>query len=136
MIAGKDAPTFGEAKNSWLTGTSAWTFVSISQSILGIKPALDGLEIDPCIPSWLAGYTVKRRFRGAAYVIAVSNPDGVQHGICELAVNGNVQQGRIIPPCRPRRGRERHRHNGLRLLADTRIPHRGRKSRCGILMLS
>ena len=101
MIAGKDAPSFGEAKNSWLTGTSAWTFVSISQSILGIKPALDGLEIDPCIPSWLAGYTVKRRFRGAAYVIAVSNPDGVQHGICELAVNGNVQQGRIIPPAAP-----------------------------------
>ena len=101
MIAGKDAPTFGEAKNSWLTGTSAWTFVSISQSILGIKPALDGLEIDPCIQSWLAGYTVKRRFRGAAYVIAVSNPDGVQHGICELAVNGNVQQGRIIPPAAP-----------------------------------
>ncbi len=48
-IAGRDAPTFGEAKNSWLTGTAAWTFVSISQSILGIKPELDGLRIDPSI---------------------------------------------------------------------------------------
>ena len=101
MIAGKDAPSFGEAKNSWLTGTSAWTFVSISQSILGVKPTLDGLEIDPCIPSWLTGYTVKRRFRGAAYVITVSNPAGVQHGIRELAVNGRVQQGCTIPTAAP-----------------------------------
>ena len=50
MVAGKDAPTFGEAKNSWLTGTAAWTFVSISQAILGVQPELDGLRIDPCVP--------------------------------------------------------------------------------------
>ena len=30
MIAGKDAPFHGEAKNSWLTGTAAWTFVNVS----------------------------------------------------------------------------------------------------------
>jgi len=29
MIAGKDAPTHGEAKNSWLSGTAAWNFVAI-----------------------------------------------------------------------------------------------------------
>ena len=29
--AGKDAPNFGEAKNSWLTGTAAWTFLDVSQ---------------------------------------------------------------------------------------------------------
>ena len=51
MIAGKEAGRHGEAKNSWLTGTAAWNFVAISQSILGIKPHWDGLEIDPCIPS-------------------------------------------------------------------------------------
>jgi cellobiose phosphorylase len=34
MIAGKDASCFGEAKNSWLTGTAAWTFVSVSQGLL------------------------------------------------------------------------------------------------------
>lgn len=101
MIAGKDAPAFGEAKNSWLTGTSAWTFVSISQSILGIKPTLDGLEIEPCIPSRLAGYAVTRRFRGATYVITVDNSAGVQHGIRELSVNGIVQQSHIVSPAAP-----------------------------------
>ena len=58
MVAGKDAPTFGEAKNSWLTGTAAWTFFNISQYILGIQPTLDGLKVDPCIPHTLSGFTV------------------------------------------------------------------------------
>ena len=61
MVAGKDAPTFGEAKNSWLTGTAAWTFFNISQYILGIQPTLDGLKVDPCIPHTLSGFTVTRR---------------------------------------------------------------------------
>ena len=47
MIAGKDAAHFGEAKNSWLTGTAAWTFVNVSQYILGIQPDYDGLSLNP-----------------------------------------------------------------------------------------
>ena len=80
MVAGIDAPTFGEAKNSWLTGTAAWTFLSISQAILGIVPTLDGLEVNPCIPSFIEEYTVTRKYRGATYVIHVKNPHGRQHG--------------------------------------------------------
>ena len=44
MIAGSDAPTHGEAKNSWLTGTAAWNYVAVTQWILGIRPSLDGLR--------------------------------------------------------------------------------------------
>ena len=51
MIAGRDAPTHGEAKNSWLTGAAAWNYVAVTQWILGIRPALDGLEIAPVLPS-------------------------------------------------------------------------------------
>ena len=88
MVAGKDAPSFGEAKNSWLTGTAAWSFLSISQEILGVRPTLDGLSIDPSIPSSLSGFTAVRRYRGAKYEITVENPDHVQHGVRELYVNG------------------------------------------------
>ena len=97
MIAGKDAPTFGEAKNSWLTGTAAWTFVSISQAILGIKPTLDGLEVDPCVPAALKEYEVQRRFRGALYEIRVDNPKGVQKGVCRVTVNGEIIRSRVLP---------------------------------------
>ena len=81
MVAGRDAPTFGEAKNSWLTGTAAWTFVNVSQYILGIQPTLDGLRVDPCIPHTLTGYTVTRRYRGAVYHIAVDNTAAVQESV-------------------------------------------------------
>ena len=97
MIAGRDAPSFGEGKNSWLTGTAAWTFLSISQAILGVKPTLDGLEIDPCIPASVPGFTVSRLYRGARYEISVENPNGVQHGVRELWVDGEKLPGCLIP---------------------------------------
>ena len=97
MIAGIDAPTFGEAKNSWLTGTAAWTFLSISQAILGIQPALDGLRIDPCIPSGMGSFTVSRRFRGAMYRIHVENPKHIEKGVSSVTVDGKTVSGNIIP---------------------------------------
>ena len=98
MVAGIDAPTFGEGKNSWLTGTAAWTLVSVTQSILGVQPALDGLALDPCVPASLREFTVTRRFRGAVYRIRVENPDGVQHGVRTLYVNGKQQSGTLLSP--------------------------------------
>ena len=97
MIAGKDAPNFGEAKNSWLTGTAAWTFLDVSQYILGIRPDYDGLVIDPCIPSTLSGFTAKRDFRGVTYHIQVKNPNGVQKGVKVLTVDGAIADGNMIP---------------------------------------
>jgi cellobiose phosphorylase len=96
MIAGKDAKYHGQAKNSWLTGTAAWNFVTISQWILGIKPNYDGLMIDPCIPKEWKGYSVKRVFRGVTYDITIENPNGVSKGIKEIFVDGNKISGNIV----------------------------------------
>ncbi len=101
MIAGRDAPSFGEAKNSWLTGTAAWTFLSISQAILGVKPELDGLRINPCIPGKCRGFTVTRRWRGATYRIHVDNTAGAEHGVVSLTVDGAAVPGNLIPPAAP-----------------------------------
>ncbi len=70
-VASRSSYSEGEAKNSWLTGTAAWTFVSISQYILGIQPQLDGLLADPCLPDCIPEVTIRRQFRGAEYVIHV-----------------------------------------------------------------
>ena len=88
MIAGKDAKNFGEAKNSWLTGTAAWTFLDVSQYILGIRPDYDGLVIDPCIPSSLDGFTARRDFRGTTYHVTVKNPNHVEKGVISMTVDG------------------------------------------------
>ncbi|MDY3920442.1 MAG: glycosyl transferase [Candidatus Limivivens sp.] len=97
MVAGKDAKNFGEAKNSWLTGTAAWTFVNASQYILGIAPTLKGLSVDPCIPEDFSGFEATRQYRGASYHITVQNPDHVQKGIRELLVDGEKVDGTVIP---------------------------------------
>jgi cellobiose phosphorylase len=97
MIAGRDAATPGEAKNSWLTGTAAWTYVTLAEGILGIKPDYDGLQIDPCVPSAWKSFRVTRRFRGKVYDIAVENPAGVCGGVGSLTVDGRVIDGNAIP---------------------------------------
>ena len=97
MVAGADAKFFGEAKNSWLTGTAAWTFVNISQAILGVQPEYDGLGIDPCVPEGFGDFHLERSFRGARYYIDVQNPNGVQKGIQKLIVDDKEIEGHIIP---------------------------------------
>jgi cellobiose phosphorylase len=99
MIAGKDAHRPGEAKNSWLTGTAAWTFYAISQFILGVRPDYEGLKIRPVIPSHWEGYRVTRKFRGATYHIEVSNPGHVSSGIREILLNGKQLEGDQVPLC-------------------------------------
>lgn len=97
MVAGKDAYKPGEGKNSWLTGTAAWMWLTVSQYILGIQPDYDGLAIRPCLPSTAKEYTVTRRFRGGEYTITVKNPDGVETGVRSITVDGNAISGNVIP---------------------------------------
>lgn len=97
MVAGRDAVRHGEAKNSWLTGTAAWTFTSISQFILGIQPEYDGLKVDPCIPKDMKGYSVRRTFRNAQYEITVDNTAGVEKGVKSITVDGDAIEGQILP---------------------------------------
>ena len=80
MIAGKDAPRVGEAKNSWLTGTAAWNYFAISQFILGIRPEFKGLRIDPCLPNEIDSCEIVRYFRGTKYIIKITN-NGTNKGI-------------------------------------------------------
>ncbi len=97
MVAGKDAKFHGQGKNSWLTGTAAWTFADISQYILGVYPTLSGLQINPCVPKDFGDFRITREYRGAVYHIDVTNPDRVEKGVRRLTVNGKEIQGNIIP---------------------------------------
>lgn len=97
MVAGKDAKRFGEAKNSWLTGTASWNFIAISQYILGVKPEYDGLMIDPAIPAGWDGYELTRQFRGDVFRVKVMNPDHVCKGVAKMMVDGSEVAGNVIP---------------------------------------
>jgi len=100
MIAGRDAPTHGEAKNSWLTGTAAWNYVAATQWIVGIRPELDGLRIDPRLPAGWGEIRVTRRFRGATYRIVVhpaATPGTRPTSVTRLVVDGRPIDGNLVP---------------------------------------
>ena len=97
MIAGKEAFKPGEAKNSWLSGTASWNFYAITQYILGVRPAYDGLLVDPCIPEAWDGFKMQRKFRGATYQLQIRNPEHVSKGVKEIIVNGSRIKSNKIP---------------------------------------
>jgi cellobiose phosphorylase len=95
MIAGKDAPTHGEAKNSWLSGTAAWNYVAVTQWILGVRPAYDGLQVAPVMPSGWEGFIARRVFRGVTYHITVGRAKSAEE--IGLKVNGERLDGNVVP---------------------------------------
>ena len=90
MVAGPEAPAPGEGKNSWLTGTAAWTFVDVSQHLLGVQPTFDGLRIEPHLPAQFTELHIEREWRGVRYVI-----DATRTGKASLAVDGKPVSGNI-----------------------------------------
>ena len=96
-ILGDEHPQFGLGRNSWLSGTASWAYQAATKYILGIRPGLDGLIIDPCIPDTWPEYSMKRTVRNVTYNIKVLNPDGVSKGIKKITVNGAEMEGNKIP---------------------------------------
>ncbi len=97
MIAGRDAVNAGEAKNSWLTGTAAWNYYTVSQYILGIRPEFNGLRIEPCISKDIKNCTVTRKFRGTVYIITINNNTGID----EIVVDCGSVDGKIVRADKP-----------------------------------
>jgi cellobiose phosphorylase len=100
-ILGDEHPQFGLGRNSWLSGTSTWTYTAATKYILGLMPTYQGLRVDPCIPKSWPGFSAKRVFRGAEYRIKVSNPRGVSKGVTAMVVNGQKIDGNLVPLAPP-----------------------------------
>lgn len=80
----------------WLTGAATWAYFAATQYILGIRPELKGLRIDPCLPRAWNGFLATRRFRGKDFGIEVKNgPKG--KGVKRLLLNGEPIDGNLIP---------------------------------------
>jgi cellobiose phosphorylase len=91
------SPRAGNARTAWLTGAAAWAYHSATQYILGLRPEIEGLRIDPCFPSDWDGFTAMRRFRGKSIHIEVKNPEGVCRGVRNLILNGETLSGNLVP---------------------------------------
>jgi N,N'-diacetylchitobiose phosphorylase len=93
----KFSQKFGVSRIPWLSGTVSWSYYTATQWILGIRPEIDGLRIDPCIPTNWPGFTARRRFRGHTVEIVVKNPRKLSRGVKRLTINGKQVAGNIVP---------------------------------------
>jgi len=95
-IEAKDSPFPGRAHNHWLTGAATTVMVAMVEGILGIKPAPDGITIDPSIPGAWKNWSMTKKLRRKTLNITVSNPGGSQNGVKSLTVNGEKIEGSFI----------------------------------------
>ena len=96
-IHGPDSRYFGQGEFSWTTGTAAWMWKVSLEWIMGVRPEIRGLSVDPCIPPEWHGFKVVRRFRRATYEIEVTNPEHVSQGVREILVDGQKHDSHLLP---------------------------------------
>lgn len=87
----------GKGHIPWLTGSAAWSYYAPTQYILGIRPEIEGLRIDPCIPREWPGFKATRKFRGRTVRIEVVNRSGKGFGATSLTVNGKTFDSNLVP---------------------------------------
>jgi N,N'-diacetylchitobiose phosphorylase len=93
----KQSPKHGASRIPWLSGSASWTYFVVTRYVLGIRPEISGLRIDPCIPSKWKAFEVERRFRGKILRIHVDNSKGVEKGVKKLVINGEALENNFIP---------------------------------------
>ncbi|MEW5936043.1 MAG: glycosyl transferase family 36, partial [Bacillota bacterium] len=97
-LHGPGSPWFGRGEFTWTTGTAAWAQIAGYQGILGARPELEGLRIDPVIPPEWDGFSLRRTFRRATYLIEVENPGHVSRGVQKVYLDEEDLPGNLVPP--------------------------------------
>ncbi len=89
------ASHLGRGGWTWYTGSAAWMYRLVLESLLGITIAGDRLRIAPCVPADWKGFTVFYRYRETVYRIEVGlGPPG---GVTRLKVDGVELEGGVVP---------------------------------------
>jgi N,N'-diacetylchitobiose phosphorylase len=91
------SPRKGASRLPWLSGSAAWSYYAATQHVLGIRPEIGGLRIDPCIPAEWKSFKVVRRFRGRTVRVEIVNPEAVEKGVREMTLNGEQVEGNLLP---------------------------------------
>ena len=82
---------------SHISGTVAWMNVAATQYLLGIRPVLDGIMFEPCIPSEWTEYTVQRKYRGVKLNIKFDNQKHKNGGVTKIKFADKEINGSFLP---------------------------------------
>jgi cyclic beta-1,2-glucan synthetase len=87
----------GQGGWSWYTGSAAWMYRAWVEEVLGLKVRGSTLILDPVIPDWWQGFSLRYRHGEAVYEIKVENPEGHQHGVSWIELDGRRLADGQIP---------------------------------------
>ncbi|MEE8390945.1 MAG: hypothetical protein V3S14_09155, partial [Anaerolineae bacterium] len=90
-------PHVGRGGWTWYTGSAGWMVRLGLEAILGLRREGQVLRINPCIPIDWPGYELTYRYGKTCYQIRVENPDGVNQGVKQVTMDGDVLSGDDIP---------------------------------------
>ena len=92
-VIGKGNKNYGQGAFTWNTGTSVWTYIGLTEHIIGLKPDFDGLIIEPKLPKKIKTVKIKRFFRGSFYEIEIIRSKKEK----KLIIDGKEFEGNKIP---------------------------------------
>ncbi|MFA5666754.1 MAG: glucoamylase family protein [Candidatus Cloacimonadaceae bacterium] len=89
------SPHGGRGGWTWYTGSAAWMYRLIMESLLGMRLEVDKLYIEPCLPEDWTEFKLHYRYRGTVYHLTVSQkPD--ESGHMRIKVDGTEQAEQFI----------------------------------------
>jgi len=91
-----EPPHAGRGGWTWYTSSAAWLYRVALENILGFRIEGTTLHFEPSIPSAWKEYHITYRYRTSTYQITVENPDGVEHGVSSVTVDGASQDDKKI----------------------------------------
>lgn len=97
FVYGLPHPEHGRGSFTWTTGSASWFWRACLDFICGVRPVIEGLLIDPCIPKEWPELEVKRSFRNGEYYIKIFNPSKLSKGVECMTVDGKVIEGNLVP---------------------------------------
>ena len=89
-------PHTGRGGWTWYTGSAAWMYRLIVESLLGLRLEGDKLRFAPCLPAAWEGFKMHYRFRETIYHITVLQTQSDSAGM-HVKVDGVICQDLVIP---------------------------------------
>jgi cyclic beta-1,2-glucan synthetase len=86
----------GQGGWSWYTGSAAWMYRSWVEEILGLKIQGSQMRLEPVIPGWWQGFSLRYRHGEAVYDVQVENPEGREHGVAWIEMDGRRLAEKVV----------------------------------------
>jgi cellobiose phosphorylase len=88
-------PHIGRGGWTWFTGSAAWMYRLILESLLGMSVNMDKMSFDPCIPKEWEEFKIRYLFRETVYRITVRQTNEEVEA-ASVTIDGFVRQDRAI----------------------------------------